>query len=303
LWASNLLGLAPLASLGIKDVGTVAQVRRMGELGWSGGDRVFKLASRLLYRVISRDPDPALLAEYKKIVKQAPGTEAWARGQLREGAAAALAELGQEDDPRLRGAAHKTASTISQFIRSDLASKAISKSGQSMVLDPQAWPPSWYSLAMVAAMPALQRDRAGFVERLGNYLAQAKPKKPFSVKFGRRSIKPTHLLLGNPIEADSKGVAKDIPQALHFMELLAKIGIFHTSPNATKVLLRLLKDCDDDGVWSPKGLRSVPRASDPITYHYFPLAPADGSMESRKADVTFRLSLIAKHLGWELEHV
>ncbi len=303
IWASNLLGLAASAPLGIKDVGTVPQVRRMRELGWSADDRTAKLATRLLFRVISRDPDPTLLGEYRKLVKSAPAMEPWVRGHLREAAAAALAELGMDEDPRLRGAAHKTASTISQFLRSDLAAKPLSKSGQSMVLDPEAWPPSWYSVAMFAAMPALQRDRAGFVDRLGSYLAQPKPKKPFSVKFGRKGLKPTHLLLGNPIEADAKGVAKDIPLALHFMEMLARIGIFDSSPNGAKVLKRLLKDCDDDGVWSPKGLRSAPRAADPITYHYYPLAPSDRSMESRKADVTFRLSLIAKQLGWELEYV
>jgi hypothetical protein len=38
-----------------------------------------------------------------------------------------------------------------------------------------------------------------------------------------------------------------------------------------------------------------------MSYHAWPLAPEGKSPESRAADVTFRLALIAKFLGWQLE--
>jgi hypothetical protein len=116
-------------------------------------------------------------------------------------------------------------------------------------------------------------------------------------------LKPTHLLLGDPIEADSKGTPKDLPLALHYIELLARIGALHTAPVATKVLARLIRDCDEQGVWAPKGLRSQPKALNPITHHYYPLLPDPKTAEGRTADVTFRLAVIAKALGWQVEYV
>ena len=91
-------------------------------------------------------------------------------------------------------------------------------------------------------MPNLQRERAGFTERLGHYLAQPAPKKAFVIQVGKRTVKPQHLLLGDPIEADAKGMAKDIPLALHYIELMARMGALQWAPVATKVLGRLLKD-------------------------------------------------------------
>lgn len=302
LWSNNITGLAPLASQDIRDVGTVAQFRRLLQFGWPADDRVFKVSSRVLFRLLSRDPDPALLYEFKKTVKAVPATEDWARHTLREAASAALAEADFNLDPRLRGSAHKTASAISQFLRSPQAEKPFVKSGQHQVLHPDAYPPTWYSLATVAAMPNLQRERAGFTERLGQYLAQPAPKKPVVLKFGRKIIRPAHVLLGNPLKADARGVTDDIPLALLLINLLARIQALHTAPIATRILGRLLKDCDDTGVWHPKGLRSQPKGSNKASYHCYPLLPVDKTAESRQVDVTFRLALTAKLLEWDLEY-
>jgi hypothetical protein len=302
VWAANLLGLAPSAAQGIKDVGTVAQYRRLLELGWPRDGRPFKLTDRLLFRLLTRDENPALLLEFQKLATAEPLADEWIRGLIREAATAALAEAGHEEDPRIRGSGHRIATAISHFLRSPASQKPFIKSGANFVLHPEAHPPSWYSVAMVASMPSLQRERAGFTERLGHYLAQPAPKKAFSVQVGRKLLKPTHLLLGDPIEADSKGVPADVPLALYYIELLARIGALHTAPVATKVLGRLVRDCDEQGVWAPKGLRTQPRALNPITYHYYPLVPDPKTPEGRVADVTFRLSLIAKTLGWTLEY-
>lgn len=300
IWGGNLLGLAVSAKDGIKDVGTIPQYRRLLQLAWPPGTRPFKLADRVFFRLLSRDEDPALLFEFQKLAKAEPAASEWARGVIREAASAALAEAGYAEDPRLRGAGHKIANAVSYFLRGPLAEKPFIKSGSGLALHPEASPPSWYSVAMLAAMPNLRRERAGFTERLGHYLAQPAPKKAFSIRLGRKSVKPQHLLLGDPIVADSKGNAKDIPLALHYIELLARMGALQWAPVATKVLQRLLADCDDAGVWKPKNLRSVPKASNRITWHYFPLELDGKTLESRETDVTFRLALIAKLLGWEL---
>src|SRR5919108_2598684 len=107
IWGGNLLGLAISAAQGIKDVGTVPQYRRLLQLEWPRASRPFKLADRVLFRLLSRDEDPSLLFEFQKSVKSDPEAEAWARGIMREAASAALAEAGYGEDPRLRGAGHR----------------------------------------------------------------------------------------------------------------------------------------------------------------------------------------------------
>jgi hypothetical protein len=302
-WGGNLLGIAVSAAQGIKDVGTIPQYRRLVQLGLPSTTRPFKLADRLLFRLLSRDEDPALLFEYQKGAKGDEGYTAWARNLIREAATAALAESGNLEDPRVRGSAHKIASEISEFLRSPIAEKPLVRSGSATVLHPEANPPDWHAISMVAAMPNLQRERAGFTERLRHYLAQPAPKKEFSLAVGKKKVKPVHLLLGDPIEADSKGVPKDLPLALHFLELLARIGGLSASPNATRVLSRLLKDTDESGVWNPKGLRSAPKAASKVSYHTFPLDLESKAPEWRQVDVTFRLALISKLMGWSLEYV
>lgn len=303
IWGGNLLATVPSAKDGIKEPGTVPQYRRLLQLGLPLDHRAYRFAERTLFRLLSRDEDPALLCEFQKLAKAEPRAIDWVRGVLREAATATLAEAGHIEDPRIRGSAHKIASAISVFLRGPLAAKPFVRSGGSTILNPEAYPPTWYSLAMMASMPNLQRERAGFTERLGQYLAHPAPKKAFVVQVGKKSLKPTHLLLGDPIQADGKGLPKDVPLALHYIELLARIGALPHAPVATKVLGRLLKDTDNNGVWAPKNLRSAPKAINHATYHMYPLATESKSNESRQVDVTFRLAMIAKVLGWELEFV
>jgi hypothetical protein len=296
------MGLAPSAAVGIKDVGTIPQYRHLVQLAYPRESRPFKLSERVLFRLLSRDEDPALLFEHQKLVKSEPLAREWARNSIREAATAALAEAGYVEDPRVRGAAHKIANEISHFLRSPLAEKPFVRSGSQTILHPEATPPSWYSVAMIASMPNLQRERAGFTERLGHYLAQPAPKKAYVIQVGKKAIKPQHLLLGDPIEADAKGNPNDIPLALYFIELLARIGALHTAPVATRVLSRLIRDCDEFGVWHPKNLRSQPKLQNRAAFHYFPLeAESSKHAETRQVDVTFRLALIAKLLGWNTE--
>jgi hypothetical protein len=302
LWGDNVLGLAPNKNLGYKDVGTITQYRRLLELGVPHDDRAFRVADRFLFRLLSRDEAPELLAEYRTAAKANAELAAYSRGQFQEGATVALAQAGLVEDPRVRGAAHRIASSVSHFLRSELAEKPFVRKANRTVLHPDAYPPSTLSVAMVAHMPSLQRERAAFVERLCAFLSAPAPKKAYVIAVGRRAIQPVYQLVGNPLEADRTGMPKDLALALHWIELLVRLGMLATNPVAVKILGRLLADVDQSGVWAPKSLRGIPRSPSKLADFAFPLELDGKTLERRQADVTFRLALIAKLAGWTLEH-
>jgi len=150
-------------------------------------------------------------------------------------------------------------------------------------------------------MPMLRRERAAFVERMGQYLSTHAPKRAYVIQVGKKSLKPTDVLLGDPTETDSKGNVPDVPFALMFYEQMARIGALAVSPLAGKVLGRLEQECDDSGVWRPKKLSALPKTTHAADYHWYPLA-SDDKVDSRLIDVTFRLALIAKVAGRPLEY-
>ena len=302
LWGKNILGVAPSKALGIKEAGTVFNYRRLLELGVPATERPFRLTDRVFHRLLSRDDNLALRYEYKKSAKTNPALARWARQEMREAATTAMAQGGAIEDPRVRGSAHKIANNVSSFLRSELAEKPIIRRANKNLLHPDAYPPTVNSVAMVAYMPNLQRERAGFVERLGAFISQAATKRAYVIQLGRRGIKPDHIILGDPVLASSAGVPKDLPFAIHWIELLVRLRMLEASPVGQRVLARLLKDCDDRGVWSPKNLRSIPKSPSKLADFAYPLEMDGKTAERRQADVTFRLALIAKLAGWELEY-
>ena len=79
IWGGNLLALAPSAKDGIKDIGTIPQYRRLLQLGVPRSARAYKLADRVLFRLLSRDDDPFLQFEFAKLSKDSPAAMEWAR--------------------------------------------------------------------------------------------------------------------------------------------------------------------------------------------------------------------------------
>jgi hypothetical protein len=302
IWSGNILGIEPSKSQGIKGVGTVAQYRRLVQLGVPKEARAIRLADRPLYRLLSRDPDPKLLFEYQKEAKDNPELAVWARTLMREAAAATLAEAGHLEDPRVRGAADRIVTALTDFLRSDLAEQPLTKKGTRTVLSPAAQPPTTFSVAMVAQMPRLQREWAGLIERLMEFLRRPAPKKSYVILLGKKVVKPTFQLLGDPLELERSGRPKDIPFALHWLELLTRLGVLGESESAQRALAYLVSECDEEGIWSPKNLRSIPKSPSGLANFAFPLE-VDGrdKTERKKVDVTFRLCLIAKLAGWTLD--
>jgi hypothetical protein len=221
---------------------------------------------------------------------------------MRQAATAALAQAGHVEDPRVRGAAHRTASEISQFLRSEIVDKPFIRKGARTILAPEASPPTLFAVATFAFMPSLQRERAGFIERMCAFLAKPAPKRPYVIQPDKRPLKPSYQLLGDPLVADSAGHPKDLPLALHWLELLARMNMLQSSLTAQRILGRLLADCDDRGVWNPGNLRGLPRGSG-LADFALPLEHEGKTPESRQADVTFRLALIARFAGWSLEFI
>ena len=105
------------------------------------------------------------------------------------------------------------------------------------------------------------------------------------------------------MHADAQGRITDVPFALYWLELLTRLGIVRQVPSAAKVLARLYSECDDQGIWSPAGLRVMPKSTNPVVYHYFPLEGPGKSPAQRQTDVSFRLALIARLLGMPLNVV
>jgi len=303
LWGANLLAPGANKAIGWKEVGTVFQYRRLLELGLPGDLRPFRFADRFLFRLLSRDEDPTLLVEFQRAAKTDPGLGLWVRSMGGQAAAAALARGAHTDDPRLRGAAHRFASDISLYLRSELALKPFKKAHGKTVLDPLAYPPTVFSIETLAFMPAVQRERAAFLARLAHYFSVPAPRRAFFIQAGKKFLKPTFEILGDPLHADAQGRITDVPFALYWLELLARLGILRQVPSASKVLARLYSETDDQGIWIPNGLRALPKSPNPVVTHYFPLEGAGKSPAQRQTDVTFRLGLIARLLGIPVEVV
>lgn len=301
LWAGDLLTTAAPTKPGPSDLGTIWQYRRLLEMGWPSDQRPFRFADRFLFRLLSRDEDPLLLVEFQRPAKTDPGLGVWARAMAREAAAAALARAGRGEDPRLRGAAHRIATDMSTFLRSDVADKLFRKLQGKTVLDPSVTPPSIFAIEMLAFMPEIQRERSGFVDRLGQYVSEPAPRRAFSVIAGKKLLKPTFVILGEPMRTDAQGRAPDVPFAVYWLELLARMGIVRQVVPASRTLARLFSECDDDGIWTPNGLRALPKTSNPSVAHYYPLEGPGKSPAQRQTDITFRLALIARLMGMPVD--
>lgn len=303
LWGANLLAPGANKAFGWTETGTVTQYRHLLELGWPVDARVFRIADRFLFRLLSRDPDPTLLVEFQRPAKADPGLGLWARNLGREGAAAALARASRGEDPRLRGAAHNILNGISTYLRSPLLEKPFKKAQGKTVVEPEAVPPSFFAMEMLAFLPALQRERSGFIERLGNYFSTPAPKRAFFQLAGKKILPPIFVIMGDPLRADAQGHVPDVPFAVYWLELLTRMGLVRQIPSASRVLARLFSECDDQGIWTPKALRALPKSENPVIAHYFPLEGPGKSPAQRQTDVTFRLALIARLMGLPIEVV
>ena len=106
MWNHSVLSVPGRHASDFANIGTIPAVRRLAEYGWSAESPPLILARRLLFRLLAEDNDPAFTFELGTKTKDDDMVRR-TRGLFREAAAATLAQIGYENDPRLRGAARR----------------------------------------------------------------------------------------------------------------------------------------------------------------------------------------------------
>jgi len=121
------------------------------------------------------------------------------------------------------------------------------------------------------------------------------------VRGGKRVVSQPHLVLGDMLP--NRNVADaDVPFALAWLELMARLGFLRRNEGWSKLFERFLDDRDRELVWHPHKGMAMPRSTNPFVWPGFPLEQMT-SGDERWTDVTFRLGLIARLSGRPLELV
>jgi hypothetical protein len=300
-WNNSMLDVPSAPAEHCERVGTINAFRRLLEYGWDKDSPPLLRARRVLFRLLAEDNDPAYLFELAHRGDDAADLSRRGRAMLREASAAALAQAGYEGDPRLRGAAMRILDRIDSFLRSPLAHKPWVRVGNKQVLAPEATPPSIYALAMLAYMPLFRLENHVQIDRILHYVSQPLPRQEMAQLYGSTIVAQPHLVLGDMLP--NRNVADaDVPFALAWLELMARLGFLRRNEGWSKLFERFLDDRDRDLVWHPhKGL-AMPRSTNPFVWAAFPLEQMT-SGDEWWTDLTFRLGLIARLAGRPLELV
>ncbi len=300
-WGRTMLGVPSVRAEHFDGVGTISAVRRLLEYGWDNESPPLVRVRRLLFRLLAEDSDPAYLFEFAP--KGKPDEDVTRRGRavLREAAAAALAQAGYESDPRLRGAARRILDRINAYLKSPLAERPWVRVANRQVLAAEAAPPSIYALTMLAHMPFFRSEYHEHVERLYAFLQQPLPRQEAAQLLGTAVVAQPHLILGDVLP-HRNAVEADVPAALMWLELMARLGFLRRNENWSKLYDRFVDDCDRTGVWHPHKGMAMPRSASSYVWPMFPLEePAGG--EERWADVTLRIGIIGRAAGRQIDLV
>ncbi|HST06634.1 MAG TPA: hypothetical protein VLJ83_00585, partial [Gemmatimonadaceae bacterium] len=119
MWNQTVLSLPGKHAADLSGVGTIPAVRRLAEYGWERESPPLVLARRILFRLLAEDNDPAFTFELSQKTRDDDIVRR-SRGIFREAAAATLAQMGYENDPRLRGAARRILERTVSYLNSPL---------------------------------------------------------------------------------------------------------------------------------------------------------------------------------------
>ncbi|MDF1503932.1 hypothetical protein [Roseisolibacter sp. H3M3-2] len=283
-WPGGMLALPRTEDPAFAGVGTVPAVRRLVEYGWPVDAPPLWHARRPLFRLLAQDDDPRFLYELAGDGADAAAA-AHGRHRLREAAASALAHLGLETDPRLRGAAIRILDRVAAWVRGDHATAS--------PLPETAAPPSIDMLVMLAHMPIFRTERTEDLGRLATFLTQPAPAGAVKQRVGKTAVPNPRLVLGDPLADVTEPDGKSLPRVLAWLEILARLGLLRRHEPWRALLDHLLDLRDADGRWT-RPLGTPP--ADPLTWPIAPLGPPD-EKASWQADVTFRLALVARLAG------
>lgn len=296
-WPGGMLTVPTSGSL--TGVGTIPAYRRLLELGWDADSPGMAATKRLLFRLLAEDDDPTFLAE---MMPKYADEDLIQRGRLilREAAAAALAQAGFENDPRLRGAARRLVLRVGAYLKSPLAQKPWIRLGNQHVLPAEVAAPSFHTLLMLAYMPHFRSEHHDVMDRLYTYLAQPWPRQTAMQQVGPHLLEQPHLVLGDFL-ATRNSMDADMPSALAWLEIMARLGFLRKHEGWQRLFDRLLDDRDRKGLWHPP--RSVVMPTH-VPNWAWPVMPMDDHADPAIAcsmDVTFRLGLIARLSGRGVE--
>jgi len=297
VWNNAMLTVPPQRSEDFDRIGTMHAVRRLIEYGWDKDAPPIYHARRILFRLLAEDDDPSLLFEFAPSAPKQFDRETAAgfRQQLREAAAATLAQAGFESDPRLRGAANRILEKVHEFLRSPLAEKPWIRIGNRQVLAAEAHPPSVHTLHMLAHMPLYRNEHYEEMEALYRWLTHPLPRQEQVQLVGKKLVSVPLYVLGDKLP-HRNAVEEDVPAALAWLELVARLGFLRRNENWMKMHERFIDDCDRGGVWHPHKGMSMPRSANPWVWSTYPLEVSHAG-EDRWTDVTFRTGLIARLSG------
>ncbi len=296
IWNNAMLTLPSQRAEHFEGVGTIPAFRRLLEYGWDREGPALYHARRNLFRLLAEDNERDQLYEFAPTrPKVEPELLMSQRQLLREAAGATLASAGFEGDPRLRGLARRTIDRIAEFLRSPLAEKPWIRVGNRQVLHPEAFPPSIYALHLIAHMPLFQSEHHEAMELLYAYLTRPLPRQESVQQVGTQLLPAPYAILGDRLP-HRNAVEADVPYALAWLELMARLGFLRRNENWTKMYERFIDDSGRDGVWHPHKGMAMPKSSEPYVWPMYPLEQVHGGDE-RWADVTFRVGLIARLSG------
>jgi hypothetical protein len=300
-WGGGMLSVPSSRAEHFEGIGTIPAVRRLIEYGWHKDTPPLVHARRVLFRLLAEDDDPSFL--YELGGKHAPDEESVKRGRalLREAAAATLAQAGYEGDPRLRGAARRILNRMADYLRSPLAQKPFIRQGNQHMLAAEACPPSIYAVTMLAYMPLFRAEHHREMDALYAHLIQPQPRQEAVQLCGKQVLPVPHLLLGDNLPHRNAADA-DVPFALYWLELMARLGFLKRNENWIKLFERFLEDRDREGVWHPHKGMAVAKSASSYVWPVYPLE-AQLAGEERWTDITFRLGLIARLTGRTIEIV
>jgi hypothetical protein len=173
--------------------------------------------------------------------------------------------------------------------------------GNKQVLAAEAAPPSIYALSMLAHMPLFRNENHVALDRLFQFVSQPLPRQEAAQLYGSTVVEQPHLVLGDML-ANRNVADADVPFALSWLELMARLGFLRKNEGWSKLFERFLDDRDRDLVWHPHKGMAMPKSTNPFVWPSFPLEQMTHGDE-RWTDVTFRLGLIARLSGRPLEFI
>jgi len=297
VWNGRMLSVPASADGADGMIGTIPAVHRLLELGYPSDLPSLAVARRPLFRLLAEDNDPAYLYE---LASEARGVEGRARGRmvLREASAAALAHLGYEQDPRLRGCANRMMQRVHDFLESPLAGDPWVRVGNKWALAAEASPPSVSFLVVLAYMPHYRHEHFAFLEKLREYLSRPVERAEPAVQVAGEIVAAPELVLGDPLHGRELG-ERDLAMRLFWLEILARLGWLDRHEHWRQQFERLTDNCDRDRVWRPGRGRGAELPTIAPAWAAWCLdGRADG--DALAAEVTTRLGIIARVAGREV---